>query len=48
MWHLLPYQAEAKLLKLEDILQFGKSPDTLNVKGKRIIKDNCETGFLSH
>ena len=35
-WHLLPYQAEAKLLKLKDILQFGKSPATLNVKGKRI------------
>lgn len=38
MWHLLPYQAEAKLLKLEDVLQLGKSPATLNVKGKKIHK----------
>lgn len=47
MWHLLPYQAEAKLLKLEDVLQFGKSPATPNVKGKKVHKIIFETVSLS-
>lgn len=46
MWPLLPYQAEAQLLKLEDILEFGKSPATLNVKGKKKVKHIYEIVFL--
>lgn len=45
IWPLLPYQTEVQLLKLKDILDFGKSPATVNVKGKKY--KTCLGNFFS-